>query len=184
MVELGAVVTIIGVLAVVAVVAYRRTIISSHVAEATSMVGAIKAAEEARFAETGGYLSVSKGVGVGFYYPLANPTGTTKTAWGGTCSPSACNPGASWNQLAVTSNSPVFYGYAVVAGPPDSTPNGVTVPYQGKNLVWTNLQGGSTAYPNGWYVVEAQCDFDGNGVYSTVIGHSFGREILTDNDGE
>src|SRR5678809_1305540 len=69
LVELAVVVTIIGILAMLAVAGYRRLVTSSHTTEATEMVNAIKVAQESYHAETGQYANVSAGLGLGSLYP-------------------------------------------------------------------------------------------------------------------
>ena len=58
LVELAVVVTIVGVLAVLAVVGYRRLITSAHLTEATGMVNGIRVAQESYHAETGVYATI------------------------------------------------------------------------------------------------------------------------------
>ncbi len=111
LIELATVVVIVGVLAVLAVVGYRRHVRRAHLAEATSMTGAIRTAQMAYLAEHGTFANVS--ADTGSYYPAANP-GAFVTEWGAPCG--NCNPGASWETLEVRPKSPVMYGYATVAG--------------------------------------------------------------------
>src|SRR6188768_4466360 len=82
--ELMTVVTIVGILATLGLVAYRRFITSSKSSEAIYMVGAIRASEESYRAETLTYLDVS--VGFSNYYPTAT-VGTKKTGWDATAHP-------------------------------------------------------------------------------------------------
>ena len=70
-------VAIIGILAMLAVIGYRRWIRTSYLTEAQGMVGNIRSAEEAFVAENSGYLDVSGSIGTGTTYPLQNPGSST-----------------------------------------------------------------------------------------------------------
>src|SRR5688500_13283501 len=59
LVELGVVVAIVGILSVIAIVGYRKMILSSKLSEAKTMINAIRLAEEDYKAESGGYLDIS-----------------------------------------------------------------------------------------------------------------------------
>src|SRR5579859_4920132 len=107
LIEAMIVVVIVGILAVVATVAYRKWILSSYVGEAHDMLGNIRVAEEAFRAENTGYLNVSNDLTPNSLYPSTTPNGNLKTAWG-------ANPGQ-WAALNVNPNAPVRFGYAVIA---------------------------------------------------------------------
>ncbi len=171
LVELMMVVAVVGVLAVIAVVSYQRMIASSHTSEATQMVNSIKVAQEAYHAEVGTYLSISGNLNTD-YCPTHAAGNPTKVPWDSTCGTGVNKP---WSTLPVNSNGPVLFGYATMAGLA-----GATMPMP------TGLQ--STPVPpattSDWYVVAAQADMNGNGVYCTVIGTSLGRDLYIDRDGE
>jgi prepilin-type N-terminal cleavage/methylation domain-containing protein len=171
LVELMIVVAIIGVLATLAVVSYQRLVAQSHTSEATQMVNSIKVAQEAYHAEVGTYLSISGNLDTD-YCPTHAAGLPTKVAWDPTC---GTGPNKPWSTLPVNSNGPVLFGYATVAG----------------------LAGGTMPMPSGmsstptmpaltsdWYVVAAQVDMNGNGVYCTVVGNSLARDLYIDRDGE
>jgi type IV pilus assembly protein PilA len=180
------VVVIIGVLATIAVVGYRRYITSSHMAEATQMVGDIRAAQERRKQETGSYADISVNVGHQWSYPAANQNpGEFVTAWGAKCSAKACNAGADWANLTVRPSEPVLFGYSTSAGGGGtSTPlsRGVSITIAGKGVDFVAMNWGAINTP--WYVVGAYDDWNGNGIYATVIGDSFNNILMTDNEGE
>ena len=176
--EILAVVLMIGILATIATVSYRRYVRAAHVEEAQDMVIHIRAAEEAFLGENGAYLDVSGSLGTGFTYPSQNP-GAFVTAWGGSCS--WCkNPSSGWTGLAVAPNGPVYYGYAVVA----DTAQGAAsrgVP----NLLTTlsvddlGLLGNGGGKP--WYFVEADGNLSGDGVnFTHVYGMSGLTQVLVD----
>jgi type IV pilus assembly protein PilA len=164
--ELLTVVAIVGILATLGLVSYRRFITSSKSSEAIYMVGAIRAAEESFRAETLTYLNVS--VGFNKYYPDAN-MGAKKRAWDATH-----DDAANWRQLGARPDGAVYYGYLVGAGVA-----GAAIPqlHIAKSPTWQ-----TPTEP--WYVIEAKGDVDGNGTYSYVAGSSFTGEIYVENQGE
>jgi type II secretory pathway pseudopilin PulG len=168
-------VVIVGILAVVAIVAYRRAVHRSYLAEASQMVQGIRAAQEAFRAENGGYVNLSNGLGPPNDYPAPIP-GKAKTAWGGACS--TCKLAAGWSALNVASNAPLSFGYSTIAdvqGVPPVPPVSPTV----------NGQTVSTAAMTApWYVVEADGDIDGNGVFCKVYGFSHDSHLYIDEEGE
>jgi prepilin-type N-terminal cleavage/methylation domain-containing protein len=111
LVELATVVVIVGVLAVVAVVAYRRHVKASHMMEATGISNSIRAGQNSYRAEKGVYADVSSSIGS--LYPASTP-GAFKTAWGGPCG--GCTSPNAWAGIGVHPSDPVMYGYASVAG--------------------------------------------------------------------
>ena len=167
LIELLTVVVIVGVLATLGLVAYRKFITSSKTSEAIYMVGSIRAAEESYRAETMRYLDVSAGFSK--HYPVETP-GARKWAWD---SPSHTDY-ASWRQLGARADSPVYYGYKVAAGLAGATPPALGIT---SSPTWP-----ATTEP--WYIIEAKGDVDGNGVFSFVTGSSFTGEIYVEAEGE
>jgi type IV pilus assembly protein PilA len=174
------VIVIVGVLAVLAVVGYRKLILSAHTSEATEMIGAIRTAQEAYHAETQTYVSTSNSL-TGGLYPNAAPS-NVKTGWGaGITGPCPALPNFSincWSALPVHVDSAVMYGYATMAGvagntgfPPLPLINGapITPP---------------AAAPMDWYFIGAVGDVDNNGVQSTLIADSITNDIFIDKEGE
>lgn len=173
LVELAVVVTIIGILAVLAVAGYSRLIRASKVTEATEMVNAIKLAQEQYHAETGSYANVSASLNNGDLYPAATP-GAFKTVWGGTCS--TCSDPDAWKKLPVHASGALLYAYATVAGA------------QGAALPATPIAAitlpAASAMTSDWFIVVAKGDQDGNGVFATVMGVSWTRDLFVDKDTE
>jgi type II secretory pathway pseudopilin PulG len=165
------VVVIVGVLSLLAVVAYKRWIRTSYIAEAYDMISNIRAAEETFRAENGAYLTVSKSLDwTKDMYPAAKP-GAFKTQWGGPCSTCV----RQWSALTVEAKGgPLAFGYAVIANDTGAPP---TITVNGANVDTANL----TAP---WYIVEAAGDIDGNGVFTKVYGFSNGSGLKVDNEGE
>jgi type IV pilus assembly protein PilA len=161
------VVAIVGVLATLGLVAYRKFILSSKTSEAIYMVGSIRSAQESYRAETLGYLDVS--ASFAHYYPTDAP-GNQKIAWGG-----AGYDKDNWMQLGARPDGPVYYGYRCAAGSV-----GKAVPALGglaTSPTWPTITGP-------WYVIQAKGDVDGNGTFSYVAGSSFTGEIYVENEGE
>lgn len=163
LVELMIVVTVLGILAALGVVGYKRYIIASKTSEANYMIAAIRVAEENHYSDQLSYLSVSQSLAS--TYPATSP-GTKKTAWGAPCT--NCNPGVDWNMLGINA-APVQFGYAVVAGDDTCGPacKGVSAPAP---MDLTGLTG------KHWYVIHAAGNPDGNGpvdLYHATGGISY-----------
>jgi len=165
--ELLTVVAIVGILATLGLVSYRRFITSSKSSEAIYMVGAIRASQESYRAETLSYLDVS--VGFNEYFPTGS-VGNKKTGWDA----SAHKDYTRWRQLGARPDGAVYYGYLVGAGGAGAVPPAL---HLANKPTWP-----TTTEP--WYVIEAKGDVDGNGTFSWVAGSSFTGEIYLEAQGE
>jgi len=166
--EMMAVVVIVGILATLAMVGYRRYLNSAKSSEAVWMVNGIRAAQEAYRAETLTYLNVSESLDT--YYPTATP-GAQKIQWGGGTGDVANR----WRILNVTTDGAVYYGYAVIAGPPG------TIEADGLDSQF------DVALPTAvepWYLVQAKGDINGDGIPSLYLGSSFSNQVFWVNEGE
>jgi type IV pilus assembly protein PilA len=178
LIEMMVVVVIIGVLATLAVVGYRKLITSSHVSEATNMVQNIRVAQEGYHAETQQYAGISKSITSGPWYPNASPNGRTITGWGATCA--VCNVGMDWSMLPLHVDGPVIFGYATIAGPANTGPSDTGVTVDGQTLTFPQPS------PTDWFIVSAACDLDADGkdpdthVYTT----SWANQVYLDNEGQ
>ncbi|HMJ15714.1 MAG TPA: prepilin-type N-terminal cleavage/methylation domain-containing protein, partial [Polyangiaceae bacterium] len=139
LVELLAVVTIVGVLAVVGVTLVRKHIFSSRTVEASAMMQSIRAAQERWFAETRTYFDVS--TDLNSYYPMATP-GETKYAW----EQPAGNDYTNWRLLNPSVSGPVQFGYVTKSGAPGVDPPSLTI---------TNSPTLPTPVQS-WYVIQAR----------------------------
>ena len=171
LIEIMMVVTLVGILAALALVGYGRWVRSSKMSEAVYMVNAIRTAEEHYRSDQLAYLDVSSTLDSS--YPNATPN-KSKVAWGGPCT--NCKAGATWTHLGIDS-APVQFGYAVVAGNDacDTACRGVTLP---TGIPVTAFQ------KTDWYVVKARGDTDANGVFCEVYAFSGKPDLLVFNEGE
>jgi type IV pilus assembly protein PilA len=173
LIELMIVVVIVGILATLAVVGYRKLVTSSHVTEATGMVSNIRIAQESYHSETQQYANVS--LALNDYYPQA-PVYQQVTAWGG---PHA-NAGVPWSALPVHVDGPVMFGYATVAGIAGSAPPGAVT-----------VNGTALTFPanptTDWYVIAACADLDGDPVEpdnTHVYATSWTNQVFVDREGQ
>lgn len=167
LVELMAVVVIVGILATLAIFSLRRYVFAARSSEATEMIGLIKAAQENFKDETFRYLDVSGG-DLTAYYPSPTP-GSFKTGWGDTSTPL----GQNWAQLGVAPSGPVVFGYACVAGQGGTPPS---------TALSDDVDWPETAGP--WYVVQAVADQNGNGVFAVYVSSSFSDQIFFEHEDE
>jgi len=168
LVELLAVVALIGILAALAVVGYRRYLNASKIGEAKEIIGQIHVAQASYKSQTQGYLNCS--ASITDWYPAA-PNGK-KRAWVNAAHASA----SCWKLLNVAQDAPTYYGFAVVAGVAGETaPQASTV--QKPNWPATTIEP--------WYVVQAAGDNDANGKYSYFVSSSFSpNDIYVENESE
>jgi type IV pilus assembly protein PilA len=176
LIELMIVVVIVGILATLAVVGYRKLVQSSHVSEATGMVQSIRVAQESYHSETQQYASVD--VALTDYYPNP-PLYQRYTAWGAACT--TCTGGIPWSALPVHVDGPVLFGYATVAGLAGVAPATAQVDVNGTPLVFP------VAPTTDWYIIAACADLDGNATEPNnthVYGTSWTNQIFVDRSGQ
>lgn len=174
LIEMMIVVAIVGILAVLAVVGYRKLVQSSHVSEATGMVQNIRVAQENYHSETQTYANISTSLTA--YYPAA-PVYGQYTPWGGACNGGACGNGILWSVLPVHADGPVTFGYATMAGVA-----GAAIP-AAPNVAVNVFPASVTT---DWYVVAADGDLDGNAAEPNnthVFGASWTNQIFVDHEG-
>jgi prepilin-type N-terminal cleavage/methylation domain-containing protein len=189
LVELAAVVFIVSILATLAIISYRRLIVSSHTSEGVQLVQSVKAAQETYKSETGTYADISMklvaivaGAPNAETYPAQTP-GQFKTVWGDICKANCYTSGPQWVDLPVHIDGPVLYGVSTVAGfntNHKSTDTMPTVSGNGKPLGTVTIDKPATD----WFLVTAIGDANGNGEFSYVLGSSINNQVLVDNDGE
>ena len=180
------VVVIVGVLAVLAVVGYRKLIVSSHIAEATGMVNGIKLAQEAYHAETGAYADVSTSLvannTTANAYPIGAGTSSYKWSWGGACGASCT--AVDWTMLPVHVSGPVMYGYTTKAGAAGAAPPAApAITINGAAITWPATPA------TDWFIASAvgapnTAPGDTATAHSTVVGSSFTNDLWIDNEGQ
>jgi type IV pilus assembly protein PilA len=177
LIELMIVVVIVGVLATLAVVGYRRIVLASHVSEATGMVQKIRVAQEEYFGETRQYANLSTSLST--FYPQASPSFSVGvTGWGGACG-GQCNANMDWSFLPVHVDGPVLFGYATVAGPPGQAPVPAKIVANGQTMTFPSSP------QTDWFLVAATCDLDGNGAPNTsVYTTSWWNTVFIDQEGQ
>lgn len=171
LVELAIVVTIVGVLSVIAVVGYRKLTLQAKISEAQNMISSIRIAQENYRTERGVFANVGPN-----YCPSKGDT-QQKFGWNPACVGGGTSPTASWRDLPVHTDGPVQFGYNAIAGPPTGLP---AVSPQLMNFAGANI-----ALP--WFVAQAQADLNGDGaagVSTLLIGTSFNNVIGSMNEGE
>lgn len=138
LVELMAVVAIVGVLSAIAIVGYKRYIDAAKVGEATQMAQSIRSAEEAFRSETMTYLDVSTA-----YHPRNSGFDSAKMSW-----VTNTDDYPKWKTLGVTTDGPVRFGYKVNAGAA-GTPVSTTIDMP-------NYKFPTADQPAPWYVIQAK----------------------------
>jgi type IV pilus assembly protein PilA len=178
LVELMIVVVIIGVLAALAVVGYRRLVTSSHVSEATNMVQSIRVAQESYASDTMQYANISQTLTS--YYPQPSPAfnqTTGLTAWGAKCT--NCVTNMDWSMLPLHVDGPVLFGYATVAGGATVAPVPASVTVNGQVMTFP------TNPTTAWYIVAATCDLDNLGAPNTIVyTTSWANQVYVGNEGQ
>ncbi len=162
--ELMAVVTIVSVLATLAIYSVHRYVNSSRTTEATAVIQAIRAAQESYRAENHQYLNVSQG-NLEDFYPAA-PDAQNR--------PFFLNDDSDrdlrWRLLGPVVKRRVRFGYACVAGLAGEAPPPLQIQ---DPPAW-----GATTEP--WYVIQAVSDFDGGGSQGRMVATSFTSEIYSE----
>ena len=171
LIELMAVVCIIGILATLAVYGVRKYVLAAKSSEPIEIINSIRAAQESYRDETFRYLNVTD---MTSYYPFTGVSElkNRKKPWEAGDSTTQ----DTWKQLGVRTSGPVQFGYACAAG------KGAGVPQQAALGISKSLNY-PASYPD-WYVVRAAGDRDGNGVLATFVGSNFTDEIYGENDAE
>lgn len=190
LVELMIVVVILGILASLGMVGYRRYLGRARATEAVAMLAEISAKEQVYFSEFASYLPLVSGSTsiaataaaavatetAANFYPR-DPTGTTfdsvRSAATVTTLP------LSWQQVAVRPRDTVLYcSYFAGAGLANSLPPSSTTNTVGANIL------GTVAIPAPWFYVLGACNLKGSGAQTypsqvTVFSVNYASPSLT-----
>jgi prepilin-type N-terminal cleavage/methylation domain-containing protein len=183
LVELMAVVVIVGILAVIGIASVRGYVYSAKTSEASAVVQAIRVAEERYRAENQRYLGVADpptSLPADQYYPNATPDRTKRTFF--RSRPPAAAVGdldAKWRLLdpPVAPNQLVQFGYVVAAGPPGVA---MPAPHTASQPVWP----AAAAMADPWYLIEAKGNVDEDDVATLIVASSLNGELYVENEGE
>jgi type IV pilus assembly protein PilA len=168
LIELMIVVAIVGILAVIAVVGYRKLVLSAKVTEAKNVISGARIAQEGYRTERGIYADL----GATLCPKATSGQGQFKTGWDPTCSGGSLT----WAVLPIHVDGPVQFGYTTEAG---STVLPGTI---GQPTPFVTVPPGVGADP--WYFVTASADLDGLGApFTELAGTSWGNEIFVANEG-
>jgi type IV pilus assembly protein PilA len=159
LVELLVVVAMIGILSALAMVGYRKYLRAAHTAEPRAMLTGLRAAEEVYKAENLQYLGCS--TSADDTYPSTTPVGNVAYNW---VQP-AHNEYACWKQLAMPSDTVVFFGYSAMAGAAGTAMAAPSTRFIDNPPVWP----APTPTSGPWYELHASLDRDGNGVYAEFV---------------
>ncbi|MEP7125995.1 MAG: prepilin-type N-terminal cleavage/methylation domain-containing protein [Byssovorax sp.] len=173
--ELMIVVAIIGVMAALAIVGYKKYLNAAQAGEAKAMIQGIRAGEESYKSEMLVYLNVSGTLTN--YYPHDPTVSKNDEKWSWTQSADVryTDPVKGWQLLNVNSDGPVRFGYAVVAGVGPTAPPaavGYTSP-----PIWPAINPGIP-----WYVVQAANQRATGAKVVLFISSSLSGEIYGEND--
>jgi type IV pilus assembly protein PilA len=176
LIELAIVVVIVGILAVIAVVGYRKIINSGKTAEAQNVIGAIKIAQQDFFAERGTFADLGTQ-----FCPATQAcpacVGTTKSQWTTACGNGTTGTGT-FDNLAVHVVDPVLFGYRTRGG----GQWGVDPNLSGA-ITWVNWAGMVANRP--WFQVHAMGDVNADGApYTEFASSSTTNQIFGQNVGE
>lgn len=169
-VEVLAVVAIVGILAALAMFGFRKYLHAASASEAKNIMQGIHLGEQIYRQDNLGYLSCSASMTA--YFPHATPD-DKKWSWIMTSHPDW----PQWERLGIKTDQ-VKLVYVVMAGPPGTAPD--AVPEMTNGPAWP----AASDVLEPWFVVHAIGDVDGDGVHSSFVSSSFNHEIYSENEDE
>lgn len=173
LIELLITVAMVGILAALALVGYRRFIYAAQSAEPKHVIEGIRGAEQAYMAENLTYLSCSSSLTD--YYPNKTPN-DSRMNFAQPSDPRFTSATTGWAQLNLTTDGPVRFGYAVVAG----VGGPITGPTAMANPPAMPALPGSVP----WFSIQAVNDHDGNGVFAVFFSTSVSGQLFSENEQE
>jgi prepilin-type N-terminal cleavage/methylation domain-containing protein len=169
LVELMITIAVVGVLATLALVSYKKYIDGARVSEPLSILQAMRTSQEQVRRETGHYLDVTQQG----YFPMKTGFGDTRTPWGG-ADAQGHGDYARWRQLDVPVSGTVLFGYKANAG------------LSGKAISLAVDFKPAPTWPNppsdDWYVLQAKGDPDKNGAPTVLITSSYTTTVAMQED--
>ncbi len=177
LVELMVVVVIVGILGIIGIASFRSRVFGSKSTEALAMIQSIRAAEERWKAENLTYLNVTR---TSTWYP-ATPTARTKRSFynTGTCGiPAPDTDDCRWKLLNPTSIGATEFGFMLTAGDPGA--NMTDPDAKARPSGWSSWP----ASREGWFVIQAIADADGDGTYAKFVASSLRGDVYRENEGE
>lgn len=171
--ELLITVAMVGVLAALGLVGYRKYVHTAQSNEARAVIGMIRGGQESYKAEFLVYLNPSSSLSD--YYPNNTPN-DSRMNWVQPTDSRYTNPVSGWALLNVGSDSVVRFGYAMVSGM-GGTPTAPTMFTTPPIMPAQNA-----GVP--WYVIQAINDHNANGIYAVFVSSSVSSEILSQNEEE
>jgi type IV pilus assembly protein PilA len=177
LVELLIVVAIIGMLAALAIAGYRHYMNSAQSSEVRVVFGAIRSGEEAYRVETLQYLTCS--TSFQDYYPNGSPD-DSRWVWerpnDSRYYDSTQHTG--WMYLGVHPDSPVRFGYAVMAGVAPNSPGSLDPAFVTPPTWPTTLTAGTP-----WFVVTARNAHMSSSAPSLAVTTSWDGNIYSEGEG-
>jgi type IV pilus assembly protein PilA len=144
--ELMIVVVILGILAAIAIISFRKYVQYSKTSEVYTVLGDIRAKQEGYRAEFSQYCAVNGSNLTAGHFPAAAPDRKgNKHPWNA--------PPLAWQQLGFSVHGSVYAGYSVAAGLPGQTCGGCP----SDPAIWGDH----------WWAAWAHLDMDGDGDWST-----------------
>jgi type IV pilus assembly protein PilA len=119
LIELMIVVAILGLLATVAIVAYRAYVVRARNAEATSVLADVRLKQEAYRAAFHRYASIP------VWVPDSNPGASSRVFASPTETYALTDDVGKWLQLGAVPSGQVYFSYYIIAGAPGSTDKGI-----------------------------------------------------------
>jgi type IV pilus assembly protein PilA len=178
MIELLVTVAIIGMLSAMAIAGYRRYVHAAQSSEVRVVFGQIRNGEEAYRAEMLKYLSVSGSFTD--YYPNGNPNDDSRWVWERPADSRYVNTSyTGWALRNVHPESPVRYGYVVMADVAPNMPGSLDPSFANPPQWPTNLSDGTP-----WFVVAARNKHNASMAPSLAVATSWDGTVYSEGDGD
>lgn len=173
LVDVLAVVVIVGLLASIGVVIMRKQVVAAHIVEVSAVMQSIRAAEETWRAENLTYLNVSTQSGWYPRNPAAGANGDGQMLFFLPPESAESADNARWYQLNPRVDAPVRCGYIVNAGLPGTAMTPPEFSFDG--FTWPATQ-------EPWFVIQATSDLDSDGDPAFYMMSSLNSEMAMGGD--